>query len=103
MAWHRGGTNINYFANNIRKEPVYLNKTYYTLTFTYEFDYSDDSVYFAYSVPYTYTDLVDDLSSIEVDPLRGQYVSRKTLCKTLGGNSCDYITVTSRERKDNTS
>ena len=69
-AWYRGCSNINYFANNVRKEPLYVNKTYYTLTFTHEFEYSNDTVYFAYSVPYTYSDLVEDMSAIEVDPLR---------------------------------
>jgi hypothetical protein len=72
VAWYRSCSGINYFANNVRKEPLYLNKTYYTLTFTYEFEYSDDTVYFAYSVPYTYSDLVDDLTAIEIDPIRSQ-------------------------------
>jgi len=72
IAWHRGCTNINYFANNVRKEPLYLNKTYYTLTFTHEFEHSNDTVYFAYSVPYTYTDLTDDITAIELDPLKSQ-------------------------------
>jgi murein tripeptide amidase MpaA len=30
-----------------------------------------------------------------------RYVSRKTLCKTLAGNNCDYLTITSREKKEN--
>lgn len=72
ISWHRGCTNITYFANNIRKEPLYLNRTYYTLTFTYDFDYSDDTVYFAYSIPYTYSDLLDDMVSIDMDPLKSQ-------------------------------
>lgn len=70
VAWHRGCTGINYFANNIRKEPLYLNKTYYTLTFTYEFEFDQDTVFFAYSVPYTYSDLTDDLLMIEMDPAK---------------------------------
>jgi cytosolic carboxypeptidase protein 2/3 len=70
ISWYRGCTGVSYFANNIRKEPLYMNKTYYTLTFTHEFEYSNDSVFFAYSVPYTYSDLLDDLMSIEVDPLK---------------------------------
>jgi hypothetical protein len=70
IAWYRGCTNIQYFANNIRKEPFYMMKTFYTLTFTHEFEYSNDSVFFAYSVPYTYSDLIDDLITIEMDPLK---------------------------------
>jgi cytosolic carboxypeptidase protein 2/3 len=78
-----------------------MGRTYYTLTFTYEFEYENDAVYFAYSVPYTYTDLLDDIVAIEMDPARGSLISRKTLCKTLAGVNCDYLTVTSREKKEN--
>ena len=69
-SWYRGCTNISYFANNIRKEPIYMNRTYYTLTFTHEFQYDDDSVFFAYSIPYTYSDLLDDMIAIENDPIK---------------------------------
>lgn len=78
-----------------------MNKTYYTLTFIYEFEFDQDTVFFAYSVPYTYSDLTDDLLMIEMDPAKSQCASRKPLCKTLAGNNCDYLTITSRERKDN--
>jgi murein tripeptide amidase MpaA len=29
-----------------------------------------------------------------------RYVFRKTLCKTLAGVNCDYLTITSKEKKD---
>ena len=77
-----------------------MGKSYYTLTFTYEFEYDNDAVHFAYAVPYTYTDLLDDIVAIEMDPLRSPLVSRKTLCKTLAGVNCDYLTITSREKKE---
>ena len=47
-----------------------MNKTYYTLTFTYDFEYDGDTLFFAYSIPYTYTDLLDDFVAIDVDPLK---------------------------------
>ena len=47
--WYRGGTDISYYQNNIRKEGYYCAKYFYTFTFTYTFDHADDSVYFAYS------------------------------------------------------
>lgn len=34
---------------------------YYALRFTYEFKYDDDSVYFAFAKPITYTDILSDL------------------------------------------
>lgn len=33
-----------------------------------------DTVYFAYSIPYTYSDLRNDLAAIETDPGRSQHV-----------------------------
>jgi hypothetical protein len=70
VGWHRGGTDISYYKNNIRKDYV-LMRYFYTLTFTHTFDYDDDVVFFSYAVPYTLTDLRNDLQAIEKDPLRG--------------------------------
>jgi cytosolic carboxypeptidase protein 2/3 len=73
VGWHRGCTNIAYLANNIKKD-LLSNKTYYSLTFTYEFEYDQDTVFFSYCYPYTYSDLVEDLIQIDLDPLKNQYV-----------------------------
>ena len=56
--WFKGGERISYFGNGIRKDINYYSKQYYTCTFTYKFQHDDDTVYFAYCVPYTYTDLM---------------------------------------------
>jgi len=96
--WFRGGEDISYFANGIRKPNS--NKTYYTLSFKYVFAHSGDSVFFAYSFPYTYSDLMTDLSSLEKDPVKSQIFNRRLLCYSLGGNRCDYLTVTSSASPD---
>lgn len=69
-------------------------RCFYTFTFTYKFEYDYDSVYFAYSQPYSYSDLVDELS--EIEKMKLDYVSRNTLCRTLAGNKCEYLTITTR-------
>ena len=56
QGWYKGCTDISYKANNVKKDEKSL-KTYYSLTFTHTFEYDDDSVFFAYCYPYTYTDL----------------------------------------------
>lgn len=53
--WFWSGTDISYYENNFWKPGVF--KFFYTFTFTYEFTHDNDQVYFAYSMPYTYTDL----------------------------------------------
>jgi hypothetical protein len=93
QGWFRGGEDISYFPNGYRRENV-ASKSYFTVTFTYEFAAAQDSVYFAYSVPYTYSQLKDYLNALEADPLRGPLVTRKTLCRTIAGNRCEALTIT---------
>lgn len=57
VGWHKGGDNISYYANGIKKDVFYYSKGFYTLSFSYKFKHDDDTVYFAYSYPYTYSDL----------------------------------------------
>lgn len=70
IGWYRAGQNISYYHNGISKSSRKTgnNKTLYTLTFTYEFQYDDDTVYFAYCYPYNYSDVLDDLTKISNDP-----------------------------------
>lgn len=62
--WFRGGYDISYKANMYKREvgPVGASrpsssKVYYSFSFSYTFEYNDDTVYFAYCHPYSYTDL----------------------------------------------
>ena len=57
---------------------------------------------FAYSIPYSYSDLRHDLHEIESDEKRGANFSRKVLCKTLGGEDCEVLTITSRDNIEDT-
>lgn len=72
IGWYRAGQKISYYHNGISKKDSLKkqggnNKTLYTLTFTYEFLYDDDTVYFAYCYPYNYSDVLDDLGKISSD------------------------------------
>lgn len=58
ISWHRTGENIKYFMNGVKKDPEYPHSQgYFTLTFTHTFEYDNDIVLFAYSVPYSYSNL----------------------------------------------
>ena len=89
--WHRACEGITYLPNNIRREGN--SRSHYTLSFSYSFQHSHDAVYFAYAHPYTYSDLVEDLNSLESDPTRAPLLTRKDLCQTLLGNRCEYVTI----------
>jgi len=61
IGWQRGGENISYFPNGI----INNKKSLHTLRFSYTFNYSNDTVWFAYNYPYTYSQLVDFLNRVE--------------------------------------
>ena len=59
------GSDINFFMMKMKKIPICKNKimkvrlyTYFTMTFSYEFQYPNDKVKFAYCIPYTYTEML---------------------------------------------
>lgn len=54
--WFRGGTDIMYVRNNIVKDTndyQIWHNSFYSLSFGYQFEHDDDTVYFAYCYPYT--------------------------------------------------
>ena len=84
IGWFRGGDNINYVMNNYIK-PVHLliiqnssQKNHYsTLTFSYTFEYDNDIMSMAFSHPYTYTDLQEDLLTWEKFLKKSYYFSKE--------------------------
>jgi len=86
--WSRIGSNISYYQNSSKK---------YTLTFSFQLDskYRKETHYFAACYPYRYSDLQSYLDELESDPIRSSRVKRRTLCRTLAGNQCDLLTITS--------
>ena len=88
--WKRVGKNISYTQNNYKRKGA---GNYYTLSFTVNFDYDDDSVYFAHCFPYTYTDLKYLLHEVWTEPNRDRI--RKTfLTRTLAGNEFEGVIIT---------
>lgn len=52
LGWHRGGHNICYFRNSIKKKG---GQKLHTLTISLEAEYDRDTVFLAHCFPYTYT------------------------------------------------
>lgn len=50
-----------------------VTKSMYTLTFTYDFEYDKDTVFFSHLHPYTTADLEDYLDSVEKKDIKGIY------------------------------
>jgi len=123
IGWHRDWNSITYKMNktlrNRDRKPdkdqssniplwVYY---YFTMSFTYELLYDDDTVFFAHAVPYTYNyDLMPFLDSlahnrkymptestnqIPTEPVDySGFLRIGTLCKSLAGNACKMVTIT---------
>ncbi len=51
-------------------------------------------MYFAYSYPFTYSNLNNFIEKIESDVVMKNYCRRTPLCKTLAGNRVDVLTIT---------
>jgi hypothetical protein len=94
--WHLGGEDITYTRSNVRKETRDFTQVryYYTLSFSHTFAHEEDTVYFAYSVPYTLTDLRNDIVRLDSDPERRSNFTTSALCKSLAGVDVPLITIT---------
>lgn len=101
--WFHGGSDICYYRNGLtylkfarpdEKKKMSV-KYHYTLTFTYEFT-GPDTVYFAHTYPYTYSDLQSYLNTLETDPKITAIMHRRNLVESLAGNRCELLTITER-------
>ena len=104
--WQRCGIDVCYYQGLERYEKRAKSKKgkkknnrkrkerpYFILTFTVDlsrFD-DDDELFFAHSIPYTYTFLQRYLATVEA---RCKHCKLRTLCKTLSGNLCNLLTIT---------
>lgn len=109
--WFRGGEDVKYFQNDIPRKTgnagvgnnvILMNNNgageglefYFTLTFSYEFEEDEDEVYFAQAVPYTYSDLTKDLSSLQLKASPSNCLHLNILCKELSGTGVPLATIT---------
>jgi len=44
--------------------------------------------------------LTDDLTGMEKDSIKSEYLSRNVLCRTIAGNKCEYLTITAKNHPD---
>ena len=97
LGWHRDCYNSIYYVNNLY---VYntnndRKRNLHSLSFDYEFQYDNDTVYFANCIPYFYSTLMKELNHYELNEEKYPFFHRKTLATTLGGNDLDMFTINS--------
>uniref|UniRef100_A0A0L8GH54 Peptidase M14 domain-containing protein n=2 Tax=Octopus bimaculoides TaxID=37653 RepID=A0A0L8GH54_OCTBM len=94
VGWQRIGYNIKYYKSNLNSEDTSQRKSSYSLTWTFKFPYSYDTVYFAHSYPYTYSDLQEYLFKCANNPKISKFFNIRILCRTLAGNNIYILTIT---------
>ena len=57
-------------------------------------EYTDDEVWFAHAVPYTYTDLQKQLKKLVDKPELSKILRHELLCTTINGVPCPLLTIT---------
>eukprot|EP01083_Nonionella_stella_P002743 7888_1 len=72
-------------------------KKRYCFSVTFMFDNEQDEYYFAYSFPYTYTDLQKFLFGLDSKKL--SFYKRELLCRTIQHRRLDIITITDDSSK----
>ncbi|XP_015761742.1 PREDICTED: cytosolic carboxypeptidase 2-like [Acropora digitifera] len=96
LGWKRAGTHISYCKTSLFKSlSLHRENVYHTLTFHIEFPHEGDTCYLAHCYPYSYTDLELYLRTIMENRKTAQYFHKEVLCKTMAGNNCYVLTVTS--------
>lgn len=108
--WERCGHNIKYHPTNVGYFGRLLGEGkgawsigLHTLSFTLTFERPRDVCFLAYCYPYTYSDLqrhLDGHMRQQAHKALAERCLRRTLlCKTLAGNLCDLLVITSPCRR----
>jgi len=87
--WVPGGEEVSYTPNHIDTN-TRTKKRYYTLRWKYTYETDNSDVYFAQFIPYTYSDLLKYLKTINNKDI----IRIDVLCKTLANNPCTILTIT---------
>lgn len=111
VAWHREGFNIDYYYNDLTIrtssktpdmafDPRYVEnqkdkfKKTSTLSFTYEFKYENDIVFFTHFAPYSYSDVFRYLCMLETNVELKKIMRIDHICNTLGKVPMYGLTIT---------
>ena len=94
-AWCRSGTNVSYYKNPHKREHVTAvgDSNYYTASFNMTFESNEEHLV-AYSVPYGYSNLLENLAEWQITGQQSQCLIVQTLCGSLAGNKCPLLTIT---------
>jgi cytosolic carboxypeptidase protein 2/3 len=92
VKFHPSNQNDNFDPELIKRE-----KNYHTMSFIYKTLHKNESVFFAYDEPYTYSqNLKNMVHGIRNDPNFSQILKVSNLCQSLGENNVKLLTITDK-------
>jgi hypothetical protein len=96
--WHQDGMMFTYKPSRLNKtddgKALGYQKRFYELAFTYDFKTKNDTVYFAYCVPYTFSKLQAHLKALSKVPESSKFLREEHFCYSLSGVSIPILTIT---------
>lgn len=95
LGWHRIGRDVVYKKGQIPKENS--RRFYYKLSFKLNWKYANDKVYIAHSYPYTYSMLLDKLTSLTAN--NRTTTTRITIGKTIAKKNIEALVITQKSTK----
>ena len=92
MGWQRAGFDIKYYPS--KKKLLTQQTPLFTLSFSVEADYDNDTIYFAHCYPYTYSDCMLMMKRVCTPAYLKDRIRRTDLCKTKAGNNVELLIIT---------
>ena len=94
IGWHHINEKVEYYKNFLYRYIKGKRQYYYSLSFDYTFEYDNDEIYFANSIPFTFSDIINDLNEYtKKENEKYYFFERKKLCSTISGNEIDYFII----------
>lgn len=107
VGWIQGGQNVDYdispYHEEINKMNPHKPKSYYCMSFDYKFETGNDDVYFSYTVPYSYSQLLSHLRQVKelAESQNSKLVTFSSIGKSNGGFDIPLIKITSPDSDGN--
>ncbi|EKX45269.1 hypothetical protein GUITHDRAFT_71510, partial [Guillardia theta CCMP2712] len=93
--WHHAGEEVAYYRSSVNRSRS--GRGLHTLTFTLSSPMDNDCFFVAHSYPYSSSDLTRFLSLLEKSSSSGRYVTRSSLCRSVGQRECPLVSITEPE------
>jgi len=92
VGWHHAGKEVAYYRSSVNRSRS--GRGLHTLTFSLSSPIDNDCLFVAHSYPYSTSDLTRFLAQLEKSSATARYVSRSSLCRTVGQRECPRVTIT---------